>query len=41
MVGEVEKVPILRLTEAGKSSADDDVVREFPLTIAYLQICPH
>jgi FdhD protein len=33
MVSEVEKVPILRLTEAGKSSADDIVVREFPLTI--------
>jgi FdhD protein len=33
MVSEVEKVPILRLTEAGKSSVDDDVVREFPLTI--------
>jgi FdhD protein len=33
MVSEVEKVPILRLTEAGKSSADDVVVREFPLTI--------
>jgi FdhD protein len=33
MVSEVEKVPILRLTEAGKSSVDDVVVREFPLTI--------
>jgi FdhD protein len=33
MVSEAEKVPILRLTEAGKSSADDVVVREFPLTI--------
>ena len=33
MVSEVEKVPILRLTEAGKGSADDIVVREFPLTI--------
>jgi FdhD protein len=33
MVSEVEKVPILRLTEAGKSSTDDVVVREFPLTI--------
>jgi FdhD protein len=33
MVSEVERVPILRLTEAGKSSADDIVVREFPLTI--------
>jgi len=33
MVSEVEKVPVLRFTEAGKSSADDVVVREFPLTI--------
>src|SRR4030043_1906977 len=33
MVSEVEKVPVLRLTETGKSSADDVVVREFPLTI--------
>jgi FdhD protein len=33
MVSEVEKVPVLRLTEAGKSAADDVVVREFPLTI--------
>jgi len=33
MVSEVEKVPILRLTEAGKSTTDDVVVREFPLTI--------
>lgn len=33
MVGEVERVPILRLTEEGKSRADDVVVREFPLTI--------
>ncbi|UCH50569.1 MAG: formate dehydrogenase accessory sulfurtransferase FdhD [Chloroflexota bacterium] len=30
---EVEQVPILRLTEEGKSSADDVVVTEFPLTI--------
>jgi FdhD protein len=29
----VERVPILRLTEVGKSSVDDVVVREFPLTI--------
>ncbi|MGA7677903.1 MAG: hypothetical protein WCA51_05990 [Dehalococcoidia bacterium] len=41
MVSGVEKVPILRLTEAGKGSADDVVVRKFPLTIAYLQICTH
>jgi len=33
METEVEKVPILRLTEAGKSHADDIVVRELPLTI--------
>jgi FdhD protein len=33
MVSEVEKVSILRYTEAGKSSADGVVVREFPLTI--------
>jgi FdhD protein len=33
MVSEVEKVPILQLTEAGKSSTNDVVVREFPLTI--------
>src|SRR4030042_815035 len=33
MVSEVEKVPVLRLTETGKSSADDVVVREFSLTI--------
>ena len=33
MVGEVERVPISRLTEEGKSRADDIVVREFPLTI--------
>jgi FdhD protein len=33
MVSEVEKVPISQLTEAGKGSADDIVVREFPLTI--------
>ena len=33
MVSEVEKVPVLRLTETGKSSVDDVVVREFPLTI--------
>ena len=33
MVSEVEKVPVLRLTEAGKSATDDVVVREFPLTI--------
>ena len=33
MVSEVERVPVLRLTESGKSTADDVVVREFPLTI--------
>src|SRR4030042_4243073 len=33
MVGEVERVTILRLTEAGKSRADDVVVTDFPLTI--------
>ncbi|MBM3118204.1 MAG: sulfurtransferase FdhD, partial [Chloroflexi bacterium] len=33
MVSEMEKVPISRLTEAGKSSANDVVVREFALTI--------
>src|SRR4030043_72479 len=33
MVGEVERVPILRLTEEAKSRSDDIVVREFPLTI--------
>ena len=32
-MSEVEKVPIFRLTGEGKSSADDTVVREFPLTI--------
>jgi hypothetical protein len=38
MVSEVEKVPVLQLTEADKSATDDIVVREFPLTIAYFQI---
>jgi FdhD protein len=33
MVSEVAKVPMLRLTEVDKSSTDDVVVREFPLTI--------
>jgi len=33
MAGEVERVPILRLTEEAKSCSDDIVVREFPLTI--------
>jgi FdhD protein len=33
MVSEVERVPILRLTEAGKNTTDDVVVREFLLTI--------
>ena len=32
-MSEVERVHILRLTEEGKTSADDVVVREFPLTI--------
>jgi len=32
-MGEVERVTISRLTEAGKSRADDVVVRELPLTI--------
>jgi FdhD protein len=32
-LGEVERVPILRLTEEGRDHADDIVVREFPLTI--------
>jgi len=32
-LGEVERVPILRLTEEEKSRSDDIVVREFPLTI--------
>ena len=32
-MGEVERVPILRLTEEGQRHADDIVVREFPLTI--------
>ena len=30
MVSEVEKVPVLRLTEADKSAVDDAVVGEFP-----------
>jgi FdhD protein len=33
MAGEVERVPILRLTGEAKSRSDDIVVREFPLTI--------
>jgi FdhD protein len=32
-LGEVEQVPVLRLTEEGKSLSDDIVVREFPLTV--------
>jgi len=32
-LGEVERVPILKLTEEGRNQADDIVVREFPLTI--------
>jgi len=32
-LGDVERVPILRITEEAKSRADDIVVREFPLTI--------
>jgi len=33
MGGEVEKIPILRLTEGGRNSIEDMVAREFPLTI--------
>ena len=33
MENETERIPILRLTEEGKSSIKDIVVREFPLTI--------
>jgi FdhD protein len=32
-LGDVERVPILRITEEAKSRAEDIVVREFPLTI--------
>jgi FdhD protein len=32
-LGEVQRVPILRLTEDEKKQADDIVVREFPLTV--------
>jgi FdhD protein len=32
-LGEVEQVPVLRLTEEAKSLSDDIVVREFPLTV--------
>ena len=30
---EIERFPILRVTEQGKSQSEDTVVREFPLTI--------
>ena len=33
MDNEVEKIPILRLTEEGGNNIDDVVAREFPLTI--------
>ena len=33
MENEVEKIPILRLTEEGRSNIEDIVAREFPLTI--------
>jgi len=33
MEGEIEKIPILRLTEESRSNIDDVVAREFPLTI--------
>ncbi len=33
MGGEVEKIPILRLTEGGRNNIEDMVAREFPLTI--------
>ena len=33
MENEIEKIPILRLTEKSKSNIDDTVAREFPLTI--------
>ena len=33
MGGEVEKIPILRLTEEGRNNIEDIVAREFPLTI--------
>jgi len=33
MENEVERIPILRLTEEGRSNIDDVVAREFPLTI--------
>jgi len=35
VAGEVEKVPIWRLTDEGKSCADDVVVTEFSLTIVF------
>jgi hypothetical protein len=37
----VEKVPVLRVAEAGRSAAADVVAKEFTLTIAYLRISPH
>nr|MBC8512037.1 sulfurtransferase FdhD [Dehalococcoidia bacterium] len=33
MENETERIRVLRLTEEGKSSIEDIVVREFPLTI--------
>jgi len=33
MSDEIERLPILRITEGGKSDSEDLVVREFPLTI--------
>ncbi len=33
MESEIEKIPILRITEESRSNIDDVVVREFPLTI--------
>ena len=33
MENEVERFPILRLTREGGSSIEDEVAREFPLTI--------
>ncbi len=33
MDNEIEKIPILRITEEGKSNIEDVVAREFPLTI--------
>ncbi len=35
MENEVEKIPILRITEAGTNNIEDIVAREFPLTIIF------